>query len=273
MGERHMSFGNIISQVLQNGVGDSSHTRDRVGNAARNLDGGGAGMGGIFGQIQDALGRAGIDTSSAGSAAGGFQEKAGNFLRKEQVGGLSGGQIGGIGAVAGALLGGGLGGAARGGAMAVLGTLALGALKRAQSKNAGGDPDQVSVEQEEVEEVTGPETERLTLRAMISAAKADGHIDQQEMGRIAGQLDSKSVTAEEKQFVLEELSRPIDLAALAAEVKSPAQAAQVYGASILTIDGANAEERQYLSELAAALNLDGATVRELHGLTGAPGSA
>ena len=57
-------------------------------------------------------------------------------MTKDQVGGMSGAQLGGIGAVAGALLGGGVGGAARGGALAVLGTLALGALKNAQAKAA-----------------------------------------------------------------------------------------------------------------------------------------
>jgi len=266
-----MSFGNIISDVLQNGVGKSTQTRTRVDTAARNLDGSGAG--GIFSQIQDALGRAGIDTSSAGQTASGFQEKAGSFLRNEQVGGLSGAQIGGIGAVAGALLGGGLGGAARGGAMAVLGTLALGALKRAQSQKTGADPDQITVESDEVEQVTGPETERLTLRAMISAAKADGEIDQQEMSRIAGRLNSGTVTAEEKQFVLDELSRPIDIGELAAQAKGPAQAAEVYAASILTIDGDSQAEQRYLAELASALRLDAETVRELHRMTGAPGTA
>ena len=108
-------------------------------------------------------------------------------MRKDQVGGLSGAQIGGIGAVAGALLGGGLGGAARGGAMAVLGTLALSALKNAQARRAG-QAAPAPVEPHELEAVTAPENEKLLLTAMISAAKADGTIDQAEMQKIIGKI-------------------------------------------------------------------------------------
>jgi uncharacterized membrane protein YebE (DUF533 family) len=223
------------------------------------------GLDGIFGQLQNALGGAG--------AGGGFADRAKDFLRQDQVGGLSGAQIGGIGAAAGALLGGGLGGAARGGAMAVLGTLALGALKRAQaSRQAGGGvpPAPAPVEEGEVRAVTGPESERLVLKAMISAAKADGQVDKGEMQKIIGKISADQVTPEEKQFVLDQLAGPLDVAGLAAEARNPAQAAQVYAASILAIDADTDHEKNYLHELATALRLDPATVAQLHRMTGAP---
>ena len=146
----------------------------------------GGGLDGIFGQLQNALGGA------AAPAGGGFADKAKDFLRQDQVGGLSGAQIGGIGAAAGALLGGGLGGAARGGAMAVLGTLALGALKRAQAARQAGAAAAAPapIDQSEIRAVTGPESERLVLKAMISAAKADGQIDQGEMQKIIGKISA-----------------------------------------------------------------------------------
>ena len=269
-----MSFGNILSQILQDGLGQGSQTRSRVDTASRNLGSAGGGIDGIFGQIQDALGRAGIDTAGASQAAGGFADKARDFLQKDQIGGMSGAQIGGIGAVAGALLGGGLGGAARGGAMAVLGTLALGALKAAQARNQGmgAAPADLGadIDTGEVKSLVSPDGEKLALRAMISAAKADGQIDRDEMQKIVGKISPDSVTEDEKRFVLEEMQAPIDIPGLAAQARTPAQAAGVYAASLLAIHVDSNEERRYLADLAQALRLDGGTVAELHRMTGAP---
>jgi uncharacterized membrane protein YebE (DUF533 family) len=273
-----MSFGSMLGQILGEGLGGQTGTRDRLETTARSLDEGGRGGGldSIFGQLQGALNRAGVDTAGAGQAASGFRDKAGDFLRQDQVGSLSGAQIGGIGAIAGALLGGGLGGAARGGAMAVLGTLALGALKRAQAARAG-QPEaatlDASVAEHELRALTAPETERLVLKAMISAAKSDGNVDQAEMQKIIGKISADDVTPEEKQFVLDQLSAPIDVAGLAAEARQPAQAAEVYAASILAIDADSDQERRYLADLAAALRLDAETLRQLHRMTGAAGPA
>lgn len=263
----HLSFGNIIGQILQQGMGGQTQTNARVAHSAQNI-GASGGVEGILGQLQGALGGQG----GAGGALGGFAEMAKDFLSKDQVGGLSGAQVGGIGALAGAVLGGGAGGAARGGAMAVLGTLALSALRNAQAKagqaaQASGAP---QLEAADVAGLTGPETERIVLRAMISAAKADGQIDQAEMEKIIGKASADGVTDEEKAFVMSELRAPVDVGALAAEVRSPAQAAEVYAASILAIDIDSEAEKAYLRQLAAALRLDDAAVSELHRMTGAP---
>ncbi len=270
-----MSFGNILGQILQDGLGQTSQTRERVSNAGRNLGSAGGGIDGIFGQIQDALARAGVNTTSVGQTATGAADKARDFLRQDQIGGLSGGQIGGIGALAGAVLGGGLGGAARGGALAVLGTLALSALKSAQARGAAGAiPDTsgggITLDAEEVKVLTAPDTEKLVLQAMISAAKADGKIDRAEMEKVVQRLGADDVTEEEKRFVTDELSRPVDIAGLAAQVRSPAQAAEIYAASLLAISVDTPEEQAYLRDLAQALKLDAGTVAELHRLTGAP---
>jgi uncharacterized membrane protein YebE (DUF533 family) len=262
-----MSFGDLLGQIMQQGLGTGSPTRGRLETTARNLDQPAGGLGGLFEQLQGALGRSGIDTS----AAGGFADRAQDFLRSEQVGGLSGAQVGGIGALAGALLGGGLGGAAKGGAMAVLGTLALGALRRAQAERAGGS-EAAAPSTDELQAITGPDAERLLLRAMISAAKADGQIDQTEMQKVIGRLAEDSVTPEEKQYVLDQMAAPVDVNAFAAEARTPAQAAEVYAASLLAINADSEAERTYLADLAHALNLDDATVAELHRMTGAPAS-
>jgi uncharacterized membrane protein YebE (DUF533 family) len=271
-----MSFGAILGQILQDGLGQNPQTRNRVENVGRNLGAGGGGIESIFGQIQDALGKAGVNTAGAGQAAGGFADKARDFLQKDQVGSLSGAQVGGIGALAGALLGGGLGGAAKGGAMAMLGTLALSALRSAQAAGAAPDtsPDTsgggIRFDPAEVRSLTGPDTEQLMLQAMISAAKADGKIDKAEMEKVVGRLGQDGVTEDEKRFVMAELDKPVDMAGLARSASTPAQAAEVYAASLLAINVDTAEEQRYLRELAGMLRLDAGTVAELHRLTGAP---
>jgi uncharacterized membrane protein YebE (DUF533 family) len=262
-----MSFGDILGQIMQQGLGGQGRPNAHAQNAARSLGGAGGGLEGILGQLQGALGRAGIDTGNLQQSAEGLGGKAQDFLRKDQVGSLSGAQVGGIGAIAGALLGGGLGGAARGGAMAVLGTLALTALRNAQAARAGAPEAQMPVDRADVDAVTSPDSERLLLAAMISAAKADGTIDQDEMQKIIGKLGQ--VTPEEKQFVLEQMAAPVDLGALAGQVGGRAQAAQVYAASLLAIESDTEAEKAYLRELAASLGLDDGTVAQLHAMTGA----
>ena len=266
-----MSFGDILGQLMQQGMAGQTGSRDRLQNAAHSLDQGGGGLNQILGQITGALSQAGVDTRGLQQGAGGFADKAKDFMRQDQVGSLSGAQIGGIGAIAGAILGGGLGGAARGGTMAILGTLAVSALKRAAEARAGaGTPAAApQVSESEVRAITGPDAEKTLLKAMISAAKADGQIDQAEMQKIVGKLSGDGVTDTEKQFVLSEMSAPIDIPGLAAEARNPAQAAQIYAASILAIDADTPQEQQYLANLASALGLDDATVAQLRQMTGA----
>ena len=136
-----MSFGDILGQIMQQGLGGQTQTRGRLQTTANNMDQPAAGS--I--DLRPAAGRA-RRGGRRRRGQGGFADKARDFLQQDQVGGLSGAQIGGIGAAAGALLGGGLGGAARGGAMAVLGTLALGALKRAQAARQAGAAEPATVD-------------------------------------------------------------------------------------------------------------------------------
>jgi uncharacterized membrane protein YebE (DUF533 family) len=287
-----MSFGNILGQLLEQGISGQSQTKARIGNSARNISQGGQGVEQILGSLQSMLGGAAPGTrpgapgqtagmgggrSAQGSPLGGLAEVAKAFLGQPQVGGMSGAKVGGLGAIAGALLGGGGGalrGAAGGGAMAILGTLALTALKNAgaggqaapAARLAGG----AAPLQEDVAAVTSEEGERLALRAMIAAAKADGQIDQAEMDRVLGHLQAGEATDAERRFVLDEIRKPLDPADLAKDVRNPAQAAEVYAASLLAIDIDSEAEREYLRKLASALRLDPGVVSFLHQTTGAP---
>ncbi len=287
-----MSFQNIVAQLLQQGMG--GQTQQRLQHTASRSGGGldqmlGALLGGNAGAAQPAAPAQRASGGSGGGLGGlagglgglgGLGKLAQDFLGGQQAGGMSGAQVGGLGALVGAVLGGGGGalkGAAGGGAMAILGSLALTALKNYQAGAAASAEEAPSqrmapppVTREEVAEVTDPRTERLVLRAMIEAAKADGKVDRDEMQQIIGKIEPDSVTPEERQYVIDEMSRPSDPAGLASEVHSPAVAAQVYAASILAIHIDTEEERTYLRNLATALKLDAGTVRRLHEMTGAP---
>jgi uncharacterized membrane protein YebE (DUF533 family) len=269
-----MSFGNILGELLQQGMPGQHSTRNRVGTSAQHLSKGGTGLEQIMGQLQSAL-RGSSATPGATSAQAnpmaGFAEAAKAFLGDKQSGGMTGAQLGGLGALAGAVLGGGsVKGAARGGALAILGSLALNALQKSRAAQAGTPSEPAQITASEVEAVASPASERLALRAMIAAAKSDGQIDQAEMDAILGRIASDDVTAEERAFVLEEIRKPVDPGDIAREVTSPAQAAEVYAASLLAIDVDSDAERDYLRRLAAALDLDAAAVAYLHETTGAP---
>lgn len=102
------------------------------------------------------------------------------------------------------------------------------------------------------------------LKAMVAAAKADGHIDAAERAHISGKLKELNLSAEDQAFLQQELSKPVDLSAFAAAATTPEIGAEIYLASLLVIDLDHETERAYLSQLAAALRLDPALVTELH---------
>ncbi len=105
---------------------------------------------------------------------------------------------------------------------------------------------------------------RGLLRAMIAAAKSDGHVDAQEQARVFAEIDRLGLGAEDKAFVIDELRAKLDIDAVAAAATTPEQAAEIYAASLLAIDPDNAAERGYLAMLAARLKLDDKLVAHLH---------
>jgi uncharacterized membrane protein YebE (DUF533 family) len=282
-----MSLSNIIGGMLAQGMARQSHNRLRTGAEHADRTGGveqllgaflGGGRGGIAG------GTAGTGMAGSGGL-GGLADMARDFLNKPQAGGMSGAKIGGLGALAGGLLGGGLGGAARGGVMAILGTLALQALRGTGTGALGGTAAGAGAfgatggtspvaapppTREQVEAMTGESAERLVLRAMIGAAQVDGHISDSEMDRIMGGMNDGDVTEAERRMVRDEVSRPVDVEAIGREVSRPEVAAEVYLGALMAVDIDTESERDYFRRLARALRLDQNTVGRLHAMTGAP---
>jgi uncharacterized membrane protein YebE (DUF533 family) len=105
---------------------------------------------------------------------------------------------------------------------------------------------------------------RGLLRAMIAAAKADGHIDADEQRRIFDQVGGMGLDNDDKAFVFEELSKPLDVEAVAEAATTPERAAEIYAASLLAIDADGPAEKGYLGMLAARLRLPDDLVAHLH---------
>ncbi len=105
---------------------------------------------------------------------------------------------------------------------------------------------------------------RLLVRSMIGAAKADGSIDTQESQAILNRINELQLPAEDKAFLFEEYSRPLDIAAIARDVDSTEHAVEVYAASALMVDPPSPPERIYLDSLARELNLEDGLVRQIH---------
>jgi uncharacterized membrane protein YebE (DUF533 family) len=101
----------------------------------------------------------------------------------------------------------------------------------------------------------GQPFELALVRAMIGAAKADGHIDAEEQRAIFAQVERAGLDAEAKAFVFDALAAPVTVADVAAAARTPEQAAEIYLASRLAIDPDEPAERAYLEALAHRLAL------------------
>lgn len=183
---------------------------------------------------------------------------------------------GAAGLAAGMLLsGGGLGklagNAVKIGAVAAVGGLAYSAWQNYQKTQSGApapapqDAFIPAASDEQAQEQLG----KTLVRAMIAAAKADGRIDADEKDAIFARLETMTLSPEEKAWVFDELSSPLDINAVVARAKTPEVALEVYAASLVAITADTASERAYLDALAAKLSLAPGLVAEVHKAAGA----
>ncbi|MEQ9490483.1 MAG: DUF533 domain-containing protein [Alphaproteobacteria bacterium] len=101
------------------------------------------------------------------------------------------------------------------------------------------------------------------VQAMISAAKADGHIDTAENDNIRAQINSTNLAADEKGFLFDQLGAASDPIAIANLAGDETQASELYLASALTIDINTPEESRYMERLGDALRLPDALRQQL----------
>lgn len=243
-----VNFTDLLGSLVQTGMSGSSRSR------ATNALGGKAGAGSLS-DLTEGLGKMlGGSQSSSARPAGGLEDALGSVLGSL---GNNKAALGGLGALAGALLGGGSNaarGAVGGGFVTMLASLAMSALK-----SAGQKPQVpralMEAETSEQQEFLKQDAE-LIIKAMINAAKADGKIDRQEVQKIIGKLDDDGLTEDEKEFFTTEANRPIDLNGIVSSAQNrPELAAQIYAASLLAIEVDTNQEKEYMAELARGLGL------------------
>ncbi|MFK0036228.1 tellurite resistance TerB family protein [Pseudomonas monteilii] len=104
---------------------------------------------------------------------------------------------------------------------------------------------------------------QAVLRALVAAAKSDGHIDERERALIEGEFTRLDSDRELQHWLHAELNKPLDPAEVARAAQTPEMAAEMYLASVLMVDQENFMERAYLDELARQLRLDPALRQEL----------
>jgi len=115
--------------------------------------------------------------------------------------------------------------------------------------------------------------ERLALSmltAMIAAAKADGHIDGQELKSVLDAVEGSDLDARAKSDVLARLNRDLSVDDVAALADGPEMAAELYAASLAAISLDSPAEQAYLAMLARKLQLPPELTVELHRAAEAP---
>lgn len=230
-----MNTSDLLEQLLRAGQGSMAQQ-----------GGGGAAPQGGLGDLGGLLG--GLLGGGAGASAGG-----------------GGGGAGGLGGLLGGLLGGGspMGGAPQsrsgGGtnyaALASLGMMAFQAYQ-AWQRNQASAPQEAP---RTVDLLAGPEAEEHShaiLRALIAAAKADGRIDDAEKQMISTEIGRHTDDPQLQQWLDAEVAKPLDANDVAKSATDPAMASEMYLASVMLVDDQQDAERNYLDELAAALQID-----------------
>ncbi|MCO8163514.1 tellurite resistance TerB family protein [Pseudomonas sp. 21LCFQ010] len=197
------------------------------------------------------------------SGTSGKRPKAGGLLPGAAAGGLGG------------LLSGAGGGALAAGAMSLLkgkkgrgvggkvltygGLAALGVIAYKAYNNWQASQGQAGLrEPQTIDRLPADQAEehsQAILRALVAAAKADGHVDQRERELIEGEFVKLHDDRQFRQWLHAELDKPLDPVDVARAARTPEIAAEMYIASLILVDEEHFMERAYLDELARQLNL------------------
>jgi uncharacterized membrane protein YebE (DUF533 family) len=218
-----------------------------------------------------------------------LQNKAGGSQNKASGGGL-GGLLGGSGGSGGlgSLLSGAGGGALAAGAMglllgskkarnvggkvaiygglAALGVIAYKAYGNWQAQQGTAPLSNTRSEPQTLDRLPPAQVElhsQAILKALVAAAKADGHVDERERALIEGEFIKLDNDQELQQWLHAELSKPLDPTEVARAASTPEMAAEMYIASVMLVDEESFMEKSYLDELARQLKLEPGLKAEL----------
>ncbi|MCW2267862.1 Inner membrane protein YebE [compost metagenome] len=148
------------------------------------------------------------------------------------------------------------------GGLAALGVLAYKAYGNWQAKQGATS----QVEPQTLDRLPPAQVEQHSqaiLKALVAAAKSDGHVDERERALIEGEFVKLSSDQELQHWLHDELNKPLDPADVARAARTPEMAAEMYIASVMLVDEEHFMERAYLDELARQLKLDPALKTEL----------
>lgn len=154
------------------------------------------------------------------------------------------------------------------GGAAMLGGLAYKAFRNWQQQNNGS-----TINSQDESPVTAdafisndpmPADFQLTLiKAMIAAARADGHIDSAEKQRIFQAVEQMDIPPESKGMLFNLLNQDISITEITLGISNIEQRSEIYLASCLVIDPDHHDEQAHLDKLATALGLPASLSQQL----------
>ena len=147
------------------------------------------------------------------------------------------------------------------GGLAALGVLAYKAYGNWQANQRGAAAEPQTLDR--LPPAQAEQHSQAVLRALVAAAKSDGHIDERERALIEGEFTRLDSDRELQHWLHAELNKPLDPAEVARAAQTPEMAAEMYLASVMMVDEENFMERAYLDELARQLRLDPGLRQEL----------
>ena len=223
-------LGNILGAALGGSQDQPTRGGGGLGDLLGSVLGGGSGSSGSAGGLGDLLGSMLGGSGSSGSA-GGLDE-----LLKGGLGGLLGGAV----------------------------------AKHAQTVDPNAPtpmPDDYDMLPRDLEPQQANEQATILIRAMINAAKSDGHIDEAEQQAILAKLGD--ITQDEIDFIRQEFAKPLDVEAFVNDVPRGMEH-QIYLLSLAAIDLDKQSEANYLGQLAQALRISPDEANAIHEQLGAP---
>jgi uncharacterized membrane protein YebE (DUF533 family) len=117
------------------------------------------------------------------------------------------------------------------------------------------DPLAASMSQWNASQSSSQDRAARLVRALVFAAKSDGHIDEKEQAAISEQVRRLNMGPEAQTIVEQALSEPLDPARIADGVQNAQEALEVFALSCAVLDVDHFMERSYLDALAKALNI------------------
>ena len=230
-----MSTRGLLDQLLKSGQQMLEKKTGAQGNAS------GAGKGGLGGLLGGSGGLGGL---LSGAGGGALAASALGLLLGNKSARKYGGQ---------ALTYGGLA------ALGVLAYKAYGNWQASQGTAPQTEPQTI----DRIPPVQVEQHSQAILKALVAAAKADGHIDDRERELIEGEFHKISGDSGLQDWLKAELNKPLDPAEVARAASTPEMAAEMYIASVMLVDEEHFMERVYLDELAKQLKLEPGLKAEL----------